>query len=441
VHEIRIPPANDTSVCLDLARRHQTGGLTGAVQLTATARPVTWESMRRRPQLTSGAFGCLCSSGGEKTEERRNILHRKARVMPITIGRVHWDHQHAGSQRMETIRWLSTIGILMTLALGLLTVPLAAAAPSAHVPRIGILSPFSPATGHATGDNFGQAMVDAFRQGLQALGYHEGQTVRLEYRWAEGHPERLAELAAELVRLPVDVIMTVSMAGVRAAQQVTTTIPIVSGGAGDLVRGGLVASLAQPGGNITGVTDINPELNGKQLELLKAVVPGMARAAFLSDVFADPHTAALHWHEAQAAAHTLALQLHPVEVHEAQNLEGAFTTMTRQGTDALVTALSAFTLHHRRQIVALAAQHRLPAMYQGRAFAEAGGLMSYGTDRLDQGRRAATYVDKILKGAKPGDLPVEQPTQFELVINLKTAQALGLTIPPALLFQATAVLR
>jgi putative ABC transport system substrate-binding protein len=333
------------------------------------------------------------------------------------------------------------IELLLTLAFGFLVVSLGAAAPSAHVPRIGILSPFSPATGHATEDRFGQAMVDAFRQGLQALGYHEGQTVRLEYRWAEGHPERLTELAAELVRLPVDVIMTVSMAGVRAAQQATTTIPIVSGGAGDLVRGGLVASLAQPGGNITGVTDINPELNGKQLELLKAVVPGMARVAFLSDAFADPHTAALHWHEAQGAAHPLALQLYPVEVREAQELEGAFTTMARQGADALVTALSAVTLHHRRQIVALAAQRRLPAMYQGRAFAVAGGLMAYGTDRLAQGRRAATYVDKILKGAKPGDLPVEQPTTFELVINLKTAAALGLTIPPALLFQATEVIR
>ena len=310
-----------------------------------------------------------------------------------------------------------TLGLLVILTVGILWLPLAAAPPSANVPRIGVLSPFSSATGQATGDLLGQAMVDAFRQGLQDLGYREGQTLRIEYRWAEGHPERLADLAADLVRLPVDVIVTVSMKGVRAAQQATATIPIVSGGAGDLVRGGLVASLAQPGGNITGVTDINPELNGKQLELLKAVVPGISRVAFLLDAFADPQTAALHWQEAQAAAHTLALQLRPVEVREAKDLEEAFTTMTRQGADALVTALSAFTLHHRRQIVALAAESRLPAMYQGREFAAAGGLMSYGTNRLDQGRRAAIYVEKILHGAKPAELPIEQPTTFELVLN------------------------
>jgi putative ABC transport system substrate-binding protein len=331
--------------------------------------------------------------------------------------------------------------IALLLALDLLVAPLAAAPPSATMPRIGVLSPFSPATGQATEDSFGQAMVDAFRQGLQDMGYLEGQTIHLEYRWAEGHPERLTELAADLVRLPVDVLVTVSMRGVRAARYATATIPIVSGGAGDLVRGGLVASLAQPGGNITGVTDINPELNGKQLELLKAVVPGIARVAFLSDAVADPQTAALHWQEVQAAAQTLAPQLHPVEVREAADLEDAFTTMTRQGAEVLVTALSAFTLQHRRQIAALAAQHRLPAMYQGREFVEAGGLMAYGTDRLDQGRRAASYVDKILRGAKPADLPIEQPTKLELVINLKTAQTLGLTMPPMLLFQATEVIR
>jgi putative ABC transport system substrate-binding protein len=190
-----------------------------------------------------------------------------------------------------------TTALLVTLTFALLMAPLAAAPPSPTMPRIGVLSPFSPSTGQATGDLLGQAVVDAFRQGLQELGYREGQTIRLEYRWAEGHPERLAELAADLVRLPVDVLVTVSMRGVRAARHATATIPIVSGGAGDLVRGGLVARLAQPGGNITGVTDINPELNGKQLELLKAVVPGIVRVAFLSDAVADPQTAALHLHE------------------------------------------------------------------------------------------------------------------------------------------------
>jgi ABC-type uncharacterized transport system substrate-binding protein len=328
------------------------------------------------------------------------------------------------------------VGFLVLLMLTCLVVPLAVAAQSAaHVPRIGLLSP------HALDDPLGRARADAFRQALQQLGYIEGQTIRIEYRWAEGHPERLAAFAADLVRLEVNVIVTASMLGVRAARRATATIPIVSGGAGDLVRGGLVVSLAQPGGNVTGLTDINPEINGKQLELLKEVVPGLARVAFLSDGFADPETRALHVQEAQAAAHALTLQLHPVAVRDAQEWASAFAAMTRQGTEALVTALSAFTLHHRRQIVALAATSRLPAMYQGREFVEVGGLMSYGTDRLDQWRRAATYVDKILKGATPGDLPVEQPRKFELVINLKTAKTLGITMPPSLLLLADEVIQ
>jgi putative ABC transport system substrate-binding protein len=189
------------------------------------------------------------------------------------------------------------------------------------------------------------------------------------------------------------------------------------------------------------LTDINPELNGKQLELLKDLLPGVSRVAFLYDTLADPETRALHVQEAQAAAQALALQLQPVEVREAQELPRAFAAMTRQGADALVTTLSAFTLHHRDQIVVLAATSRLPAMYQGREFAEAGGLVSYGTDRLDQWRQAALYVDKILKGATPADLPVEQPRKLELVVNLKAAQALGLTIPPSLLFQADEVIK
>jgi putative ABC transport system substrate-binding protein len=331
------------------------------------------------------------------------------------------------------------VGLIVPLVLGGLVVPLAVEAqPSAKVPRIELLSPFSPSTGEATVDLF---TVDTFHQGLQDLGYIEGQTIRIESRWAEGHPERLAALAADLVRLQVDIIVTVSMKGVRAAQHATTTIPIVSDGAGDLVQGGLAASLARPGGNITGLTDINPELNGKQLELLKEVVPGVSRVAFLYDVFADPQTAALHLQEAQAATQRLALQLQPVEVRDATELPSAFAAMTRQGADALVTVLSAFTLHHRRQLVELAATSRLPAMYQGREFAEAGGLMSYATDRRDQWRRVATYVDKILKGTKPADLPVEQPRKLELVVNLKTAQALGITIPPLFLFRADEVIQ
>jgi putative tryptophan/tyrosine transport system substrate-binding protein len=202
-----------------------------------------------------------------------------------------------------------------------------------------------------------------------------------------------------------------------------------------------VASLARPGGNITGLTDISPELTGKQLELLKEAVPSISWVAFLYDATAHSQTMARQVQEAQAAAHKLAIQLQSVEVREAQALPSAFAAMTSQGTEALVTGLSFFTLHHRRQLVELAAQSRLPAMYQGREFMEVGGLLSYGTDRIDQWRRAATYADKILKGATPADLPVEQPTKFELIINLKTAQALGLTIPPTLLFQADEVIQ
>jgi ABC-type uncharacterized transport system substrate-binding protein len=203
----------------------------------------------------------------------------------------------------------------------------------------------------------------------------------------------------------------------------------------------LVASLARPGGNITGLTDINPEINGKQLELLKMAVPGVSRVASLYDGLTHPEPRALHVHEAQAAAQALALQLQPVEVRDAHELPSAFAAMRSQRADTLVTVLSSFTLHHRSQIVVLAAKSRLPAIYQDPQFAEAGGLMSNGTDRLDQWRRAARYVDKILKGAQAADLPVEQPATFELVINLTASQALELTLPPTLLFQATEVLQ
>jgi putative ABC transport system substrate-binding protein len=330
--------------------------------------------------------------------------------------------------------WLSSIGGSILLVLSILAASLAATAqPAAHMPRIGLLDSGSSATS--------QSHVDAFRQGLRDLGYLEGQNIVIEYRWAEGNLDRLPALAAELVRLPVALIVTGGTVGVQAAKQATTTIPIVVGGAGDLVGSGLVASLARPGGNITGLTDISPEHTRKQLELLKEAVPGISRVAFLYTAVTDSQITARHVQEAQAAAHTLAIRLQPVEVREAQALPSAFATMTSQGAEALVTVLNFFTLYHRRQLIELAAQSRLPAMYQGREFMEVGGLLSYGTDRIDQWRRAATYADKILKGAKPADLPVEQPIKFELVINLKTAKELGLTIPPTLLFQADEVIR
>lgn len=327
---------------------------------------------------------------------------------------------------------------LFVLALFIGSLPVEA---QAKIPRIGLLNPQAQTKTNAAGEALGQATVDAFRQGLQDLGYVEGKNILIEYRWAEGHPERLADLVEDLVRLQVDIIVTVSMKAIRAARNATTTIPVVSGGAGDLVKGGLIASLATPGGNITGLTDINPQLNGKLLETLKTMLPTVSRVAYLNDVHADSKIAALHIEAAQTAAQKLDLQLQPVTVKTAKTLPEVFATMAHQGSEALVVELSVFTMRNRRQIVALAAQHHIPAAYQGREFVEVGGLMSYGVDRLDQWRRAATYVDHILKGAKPADLPVQQPRKLEFVLNLKAAQALGLTLPPMLLFQADAVIQ
>ncbi len=328
---------------------------------------------------------------------------------------------------------------LVVFVLGLLIRSLPVQAQT-HIPRIGLLNPQAPTKANASGETLGQDTVNAFRQGLKDLGYVEGKNILIEYRWAEGHPERLASLAADLVRLHVDLIVTVSMKGVRAARKATATIPIVSGGAGDLVKGGLIDSLSKPGGNITGLTDINPDLDGKQLELLKRILPGMSRVAFLHDAYADAQTTSLHIQAAQTAAHKLDLQLQPVTVKTAKAFPEAFAIMTERKAEALVVMLSVFTMRHRKQIVALAAQNRIPAIYQGREFTEVGGLMSYGTDRLDQWRRAATYVDQILKGTKPSDLPVQQPRTLELVLNLKAAKALELAFPPKILLQADLIM-
>jgi putative ABC transport system substrate-binding protein len=332
------------------------------------------------------------------------------------------------------------VGLLILSSLGLLISSLPVQAQT-NIPRIGLLNPQAQTKTNAAGETLGQATVDAFRQGLQDLGYVEGKNILIEYRWAEGHPERLADLAEDLVRLQVDIIVTASMKAIRAAQKATATIPIVSGGAGDLVKGGLIASLAKPGGNITGLTDMNPELNGKLFETLKTMLPRVSRVAYLNDAHADSKIASLHIEAAQTAAQKLGLQLQLVTVKTAKALPEVFATMIQQGAEALVVELSVFTMRHRGQIVALAAQHRIPAAYQGREFVEVGGLMSYGTDRLDQWRRAATYVDHILKGAKPVDLPVQQPRKLEFMLNLKAAQALGLTVPPMILFEADEIIR
>jgi putative ABC transport system substrate-binding protein len=283
-------------------------------------------------------------------------------------------------------------------------------------------------------------LVEAFRQGLRDLGYVEGQNLVIEVRWAEGSEERLRDLAAELVRLQVEVIVAQGAAAIRAAQHATRTIPIVMAATSDPVGQGFVASLAHPGGNITGLSFLGAELPGKRLEILKETVPQSARIAVLVNP-ASP-TYGTRMNNLTVAARALGLQLHVVELRSADELDAAFAAMTRAGADALIVEGEPLLLDSLRgRTVDLAAQHRLPAMYSWKELVVAGGLMSYGPSLPDIFRHAATYVDKILKGAKPADLPVEQPTKFELVINLKTAQALGLTIPPSLLLQADEVIK
>jgi putative tryptophan/tyrosine transport system substrate-binding protein len=328
------------------------------------------------------------------------------------------------------------IGLLVTLALSFLLAPRAAQAPQpATLRRIGMLS-----SGVVSPER--TRYVEAFLHSLRDLGWVEGQNLAFEYRSAEGQAERLPDLAAELVRLQVEVIVTVGGDRVtRAAKEATSTIPIVMGGVADPVQEGFIASLARPGGNITGLAVLDPELSGKRLELLKEAVPQAARIAVLmrSPVYGPRITL----RETQAAAHALGVELHIVEVHRPAEIEGAFAAMQQAGVGALLVLADSLVLEpHRHNITALALQRRLPTMYPWRMYVvDAGGLMSYGVDLADVYRRAAYYTDRILKGAKPADLPVEQPIKFELVINLKTAKALGVTIPPALLLQADEVIK
>jgi len=319
-----------------------------------------------------------------------------------------------------------------TIASGFLAAPLAAGAQQARkAPLIGILwnNPLA-ATAH---------IVEAFRQGLRELGYVEGQNIVIEFRSAEGRMERAPDLAAELVGLKVDVIVTGTTPGVRAAQQATSTIPIVMGISYDAVLEGLVASLARPGGNVTGLSLLIPELMGKRLELLKEVVPKVSLVAVLWNGN-DPGLA-LVFKQTVVATRASGVRLRPLEVRADDEFGTAFQTANREHVGAVIMIDDPFTFRSRTLIAALAAKHRLPMMAGFREFTEAGGLISYGANLADSYRRAAAFVDKILKGAKPGDLPVEQPTTFELVINLRTAKALGLTIPPSLLSRADEVIQ
>ena len=322
---------------------------------------------------------------------------------------------------------------ISTLTGGLLAAPLAAEAqPAAKVARIGFLSTSLAANPHLT---------DAFGQGLRDLGYVEGRTVVIEYRDAEGNLERLPALAAELVALKVDVIVSPNTPAALAAKQATRTLPIVFVGVGEPVASGLVSSLARPGGNVTGLSVVSPELVGKWLELLTQAVPEVSRVAVLRQPGAmDERTEKDMLKGAEVAARALGVRLQFVEARSSADLERAFSDMIRERAGALTVRPAPMFVSERRRLVALAAKNRLPAVYPWREFVDAGGLMAYGPNLADLYRRAAPYVDKILRGAKPGDLPVEQPTKFELAINLKTAKALGLTIPPSLLQRADQVI-
>jgi putative ABC transport system substrate-binding protein len=299
----------------------------------------------------------------------------------------------------------------------------AEAQPGEKVSRIGVLGPASASAA--------SPLVEALRHGLRDLGRVEGRNLAIEYRWAEGRLERLIDLAAELVRLDVDVIVSPGNPGPLAARHVTRTTPIVMVAAGDPVAGGLVSSLARPGGNVTGLSLMAPELGGKQVQLLKQVLPGLARIGILWN--SQSLYPRLVVREAQMTATAMGIRLESLEVRGPEDFEPAFEAAVLKQVGAIIAVEDPLIVRHRTWILDFAAQSRLPAIYGSRDFVETGGLMMYGADVRDLFRRAATYVDRILRGARPADLPVEQPARFELVINLRSARALGLTIPPSLL--------
>ncbi len=319
--------------------------------------------------------------------------------------------------------------VIVALLLGTMAVPLAAEAQRPSVPRIGVLSQSAPPSNE----------VESLKQGLRDLGWVEGQNVEMEYRYANYKLERLPQLAAELVRLRVDVIVTGGEPGIRAAREATSTIPIVMAISGNPVETGLVASLARPGGNITGLSLLNLELGGKRLALLKEAAPKVSRVAVLWN--ATNPVKALEVKSTQIAAQALGVRVTSAEVRAPTDFAPAFAAIAKARADGLIPLVETLTITHRKQIGEFAVKNQLPTMAELREFAEAGSLMTYGPSQTDLYRHAATYVDKILKGAKPGDLPIEQPTKFELVVNLKTAKTLGLTIPQSVLVRADEVIQ
>jgi putative ABC transport system substrate-binding protein len=326
-------------------------------------------------------------------------------------------------------KFMTKFSLFWLLATVFLTTVSAAAGqqPVGKVPRIGFLS------------GSRQPWDEAFRQGLRELSYVEAKNIIIDYRYAEGKFERLPDLANELVRLNVDAIVAGETEAIRAAKQSTSTIPIIMAVTADPVGSGFVASLARPGGNITGLTSVSTDLSGKRLELLKETVPRLTRVAILWNSGNPDNATQLR--EAESAATAVGVQLQPVEVKSSNDFDKAFSVITKGRAGALYALGDSLIATNRKRIVDFAAKNRLASMFSTRAAVEAGALMAYGTNFLDLFRRAATYVDKILKGTKPADLPVEQPTKFEFIINLKTAKQIGVTIPPNVLARADKVIR
>jgi putative ABC transport system substrate-binding protein len=311
------------------------------------------------------------------------------------------------------------------------TIHLAEAQHLKKLPRIGWLS-----GGDSTSS---RSQVEGFRQGLRELVYVEGQNILLDYRWAEGKSDRYPVLVGELVHLGADVIVTWGTQATLAAKRATNTIPIVAGGSGDLVGEGLVASLARPGGNVTGLTNIDPDLSAKRLQLLRETFPRVARVAVL--YHGGPGGDQQELSETQTAAEALRIQIQSLQVKEPSEFWNAYVTMAKERAEALVILHGSFTAFHRKELIELAFKHRLPTMCASPIWATDGGLISYSRDRQDQFRLVATYVERILAGTKPAELPVQQPTKFELVINLKAAKQIGLTIPPNVLARADKVIK
>ena len=397
-------------------------------------RNASAEKCGQTPRSTGPA-----TAGRPGRAEAQCALSQPGLTLPASAGRSArtLDRQGTGAAAMRPPRrrvGAAPIGtVILLVVLAALAAPpvIAEARPAGKVPRVAYLNATSAASATWA--------VEPFRQGLRELGYIEGQNILIEYRWADGRFERLPALAAELARSRVDVIVAQNTVAAVAAKSATSTIPIILVTVGDPVGSGLAASLARPGGNVTGLSLFpTPAISGKQLELLKEAFPALRQVAVLANP-ANPPTADLLT-ETERAARSLGLQLRVVEVREPKDFDGAFTTIKDDGVPALLVIADPLVNENRVRIVGFAAANRLPAIYPYRTFADAGGLMSYGVDNSDLSRRAATYVDRILKGAKPADLPIEQPARFELVVNLRTAKALALTIAPTLLLRADHVI-